>query len=180
MAQSGKGLAALGLIVALIGASAAGFLLIKQYILVPPAPEPYIRPMARVYQSGTYYLLSGATTTFNYTDKSYDTHDAFDLGSDTYEIPEPGFYQVIAQYCIEAEFQDFFKIDIARNGITVSSRSFTAARSTNTFTASIVDIINATSGDLISIRVYSYNGPDDPRLVFAYEDYTFFTIMKEP
>jgi len=174
MAKNGKGLVALALIISLIGAGAGGFMLIKTYVLEPR----YVLPMARVYRLGSYFLNSGASTTFDYSDKSFDTHDAFDLVSDSYEIPETGFYHVIAQYCIDVEFQDFLKIEIHLNGTTISSRSYTAARSTNTFTVSVNDIINVTAADLISIRAYSYNLAADPREVFSEEPYTFFTIMK--
>lgn len=178
MAQGGKGLAVLALIIALIGAGGAGFLLAQQYLLVPPEEEPYLRPMAKVYRTGTYILSSGGTTTFNFTTLSYDSHDAFDLASDAYEIPETGFYHVIAQYCIEAEPSDFFKINNMLNGTIITSCSYTAAFTTNTFTVSVTDIINATAGDLISIQTYIYNSGGEPRQIFVNKAYTFFTIMK--
>lgn len=178
MTQNGKGLAALALIIALLGAGAGGFLIIKQLTSMPPEEEPYIRPMAKVYRTGSYFLPSGTYTTFNFTDKIYDSHDAFVLELDVYEIPETGFYLVIAQYSVDVELDDFFKIDLALNGTTITSKSYTPARDTNTFTVSVTDIINVTAGDLISIRTYSYNLPGDPRYIYAYEAYTFFEIMK--
>ena len=108
----------------------------------------------------------------------YDTHNAFNLTSDAYLIPEAGFYQVIAQYSITAEDQDFFKIYIMLNETVLACNSFTASRSTNTFTVSITDIVNTTVGDLISIKAYIYNSGNIPRLVFSSEAYSFFSISK--
>ena len=98
--------------------------------------------------------------------------------SDTYILPETGFYQVIAQYCINVEDQDFFKIEIEINGTLYASNSFTASRSTNTFTVSIIDIVNTTVGDLITIIAYSYNAGEISRSVFSSEAYSFFSISK--
>ena len=198
MTQTGKGLVAFALIFGLIGTGLGGFMLVKNYGLVDEINElnnrieesnnrieelekeedPYVVPRARVYRLGSYSLVSGDTTKFDYTNTSYDTHSAFNLTLDEYTIPETGFYQVIAQFCITAEDQDFFKINININGSMIASRSYTASRSTNTFAVSITDIVNTTAGDIITITAYSYNAGGFSRLVYSSEVYSFFTISK--
>ena len=201
MTQTGKGLFALALIFGLIGSGLGGFMLVNHYALVDDQnelindlneiidrveeleeeeaiEESYVVPRARVYRLGSYSLNSSDTVVFDYTNTSYDTHNAFNLTSDAYVIPETGFYQVIAQYCITVEDQDFFKIHIFINGTMYASNSFTASRSTNTFTVSITDIVNVTTGDLITITAYSWNVGEISRLVFSSEEYSFFTISK--
>ncbi len=139
---------------------------------------PYIVPRARVYRLGSFSLTSGSDTLFDYTNTSYDTYNAFNLISDAYISPETGFYQVIAQYCITAEDQDFFQIEIMINGSLYASKSFTASRFTNTFAVSITDIVNTTVGDIIAISAYSFNSIDASRTVFSGPEYSFFTISK--
>ncbi len=191
MSQTGKGLVAFALIFGLIGTGLGGFMLVKDYGLVDEVNElnnrieeleeeedPYVVPRARVYRLGSYSLVSGYTTVFDYTNTSYDTHNAFNLTSDTYIIPETGFYQVIAQYCITVEDQDFFKIYIYINGSVHASRLYTAAYPTITFSVSITDIVNTTVGDLITISAYSYNVGGVSRSVYGMEAYSFFTISK--
>ena len=198
MSQTGKGLVAFALIFGLIGTGLGGFMLVKDYGLVDEVNElnnrieelnnrieeleteedPYVVPRARVYRLGSYSLVSGYNTLFDYTSTSYDTHNAFNLTSDTYIIPETGFYQVIAQYCISVEDQDFFKIYIVINGSIHASRLYTAACSASTFSVSITDIVNTTVGDLITIIAYIYNVGGVSRSVYGMEAYSFFTISK--
>ena len=185
MATNGKGLAAIALILGLIGAGAGGFIIVKEYFLTEPLVEedPYISPIARVScQKSGYHLTSGLHTVLNFTHTSYDTHNAYNFTDDSYIIPEDGFYQVFAQFSITAEDGDFFKIYILQNDIStlasVSVQSYTAARSTNTFTVAVTDIVNATAGDTIYIWAYSHNIGNLPRLIYALEDYTYFTITK--
>ncbi len=140
--------------------------------------ESYVVPRARVYRLGSYSLDSSTTATFDYTNTSYDTHNAFNLTSDAYIIPETGFYQVIAQYSITADDQDFFKIYIDINGAPHTVSSFTASRYTNTYTVSITDFLNTTAGDLITIDAYIFNAGGVSRLVYSAEDYSFFAISK--
>ena len=205
MSQTGKGLVAFALIFGLIGTGLGGFMLVKDYGLVDEVNElnnrieelnngieelnnrieeleteedPYVVPRARVYRLGSYSLVSSHTALFDYTSTSYDTHNAFNLTSDTYIIPETGFYQVIAQFCITVEDQDLFKIYIYINGSVHASRSYTAACPAITFAVSITDIVNTTVGDLITISAYSYNVGDVSRSVYGMEAYSFFTISK--
>lgn len=144
MKQTGKGLVAFALIFGLIGTGLGGFMLVKNDGLVDEINElnnkieesnnrieelekeedPYVVPRARVYRLGSYSLISGHTGLFDYTNTSYDTHNAFNLTSDEYIIPETGFYQVIAQYCVNVQDQDYFKIYIFINGSVHASRSY--------------------------------------------------------
>ena len=201
MTQTGKGLIAFALIFGLAGTGLGGFMIVNHYALVndqnelindlndlinrtkqleeeKALEESYVVPRARVYRLGSYSLDSSTTVTFDYTNTSYDTHNAFNLTSDAYIVPETGFYHIYAQYCITAEDQDFFKINIYVNGVHHTSKSFTASRYTNTFTVSITDFLNTTAGDLITIYSYIYNAGDLSRLVYSAEQYSFFAISK--
>lgn len=191
MSKTGKGLVAFALIFGLIGTGLGGFMLVNNYALVDELNElndrieelekeedPYIVPRARVYRLGSYSLISGHNALFDYTNISYDTHNAFNMTSDAYSIPETGFYQVIAQYCIDADDLDFFKIYIEINGSVHASRSYTASSSISDFAVSITDIVNTTVGDLITISVFSLNPGDISRAVYGMEAYSFFTISK--
>ena len=194
MTQTGKGLVAFALIFGLIGTGLGGFMLVNYYALVDDQnelinrteeleekealKESYIVPRARVYRTGSYSLQSGFDTIFNYTETSYDTHNAFNLTSDAYIIPETGFYQVIAQYCISAMDDDFFQNEIMINGSLYASKSFIASGPIETFAVSITDIVNTTVGDIITISAQSFNIIDASRLVYGSEEYSFFTISK--
>jgi len=140
----------------------------------------YVLPMARVYYQGPVYtiLSGGIYQLFNYNQKSYDTHEAFDLASDSYTIPETGYYQVIAQYSIDADDGYFYMIQLYSNDILVCSRSSTSSVITNTFGVALADIINFTIGDSITIKVYQYNSGDVSTNIFNGERYTFFAIAK--
>ena len=194
MSQTGKGLVAFALIFGLIGTGLGGFMLVKNYGLGDEVNElnnrieeleeelegedSYVVPRARVYRLGSYSLISGHTGLFDYTNTSYDTHNAFNLTSDEYVIPETGFYQVIAQYCVNVQDQDYFKIYIFINGSVHASQSYIAADSTIDFAVSITDIVNITAGDLITIKAFSLNAGDVSRAVYGMEGYSFFTISK--
>jgi len=136
--------------------------------------------MARVYYDGPSYMIpsGGSYKLFNFTQKSYDTHGAFNLTSNSYTIPETGFYQVIAQYSIYANVSEFFMIRLYSNDILVSTKSYTSSMDTNTFGVGLTDIINVTMGDSLTIKVYIFNGGSLSREIFNAEEYTFFTVAK--
>ena len=172
-------LTVIALIIGLSGLLMGGYAIIQLNFRAEVPDNDYILPVARVFLGSSYALTSGgAYKLFNFTDVSFDNHDAFNLTSDAYIIPEMGYYQIISQYSIDAVDQDFFIIIITLNEVIVSFSSHTASRTTNTFTVSITDIINATVGDAISIMAYSYNSLDDPRAIFPGETHTFFSIAK--
>ena len=139
----------------------------------------YVPPMARVYYDGLIYSIpSGSFVTFNYTQKSYDNRDAFNLTSDSYKVPGSGFYQVIAQCSIDANDGDFFIIQLHRNGVLFCSRSCTSSVNTNTFGVALTDIINFEEGDSLTIKLYQYNPGNNPKNIFDGEAHTFFAIAK--
>jgi hypothetical protein len=174
MAKSGKALPLIALIIAISGLLVGGYAAVQISLR-----QNYVLPVARVFLGGDYDLSSGMPyKLLDFTDKSFDSHNAFDLTSDAYIVPEAGYYQITAQYSIFSYDQDFFMIGIWQNETTVGVCSYFAAGSTNTFTVSITDIIFANVGDAISIFGYIYNTLDNPRTLFAGEGHTFFSIAK--
>lgn len=179
-------LAGVSLIIALAGVAvgAFSFISLNNYINNIDAyineTNEYVLPMARVYYEGPIYTITsgGIYQLFNYNQKSYDTHEAFDLASDSYTIPETGYYQVIAQYSIDADDGYFYMIQLYSNDILVCSRSSTSSVITNTFGVALADIINFTIGDSITIKVYQWNSGDVSTNIFNGERYTFFAIAK--
>ena len=173
-----RGFAVVSLILALAGLGIGIYSLISmnQYINERNA---YIVPMARVYFHGSQAIASGVSyVAFDYNDKSFDTHDAFDLLLNLYVIPETGFYQVIAQFSIQAEPEDFFQILLFKNNNLICEKAYTSSRDTNSFGVSLSDVQNFTQGDLLAIKAYQYNVGDVSRNIFGGEEYTFFTIIK--
>ncbi len=172
-------LAGVSLIVAIAGVAvgASSFFSLNNYINETNA---YVLPMARVYYEGPVYTIpsGGAYLLFNYNQKSYDTHEAFDLASDSYTIPETGYYKVIAQYSIDADAGYFYMILLYSNNILVCSRSSTSSINTNTFGVALADIINFTIKDSITIKVYQFNSGAVSNNIFDGEEYTFFAIAK--
>ena len=140
----------------------------------------YNPPMAEVYYDdvSVYSIPSGISQTFNYNQISFDNRDAFNLTSDSYTIHEPGFYQVTAQYSIEALAGDFFMIQLLSNEMIVCSRSLTASTNTNTFGVVLTNIFNFVEGDSLIIRVYQYNGGAATRSIFPGGAHNFFAIAK--
>ena len=140
----------------------------------------YIPPMAEVYYDdmSVYSIPYQSSQTFNYNQVSYDNRDAFNLTSDSYTIHEPGFYQVTAQYSIEAYDGDFFMIQLLSNSIIVCSRSFTASTYTNTFGVGLTIIFNFAEGDSLTILIYQYNGAHTTRNIFPGGAHNFFAIAK--
>ncbi|GAG70559.1 unnamed protein product [marine sediment metagenome] len=178
MAKSGKIISILALIIGVSGVSVGGYALIQINLMGQEQVPEYVLPTARVFLSFTYDLSSGVTVKFDFSDKSFDSHDAFNLISDEYIIPETGYYQVFAKYDIDAIDQDFFVIEIWRNNNMNRSCTYTPAQSTNYFSVSIADIILAEQGDAISIWAYIYNDPSANRTLFAGEQHTYFSIVK--
>ena len=140
----------------------------------------YVPPMAKAYYDdiSAYSIPSGSFQTFNYNQISYDNRDAFNLTSDSYKVPGSGFYQVIAQYSINAIDGDFFMIQLLSNGIISCSRSSTASNSTNTFGVTLTNIFNFAEGDTLTIRVYQYNYEGTQRYIFHGGAHNFFAIAK--
>jgi hypothetical protein len=140
----------------------------------------YNPPMAEAYYDdvSAYSIPSGMSQTFNYNQIYYDNRDAFNLTSDSYTIHEPGFYQVTAQYSIEAVAGDFFQIQLLCNGVIFCSRSLTASTSTNTFGVVLTNILNFTEGDSLTILVYQYNAGSAVRHIFPGGSHNFFAIAK--
>ncbi|MBY9019911.1 MAG: hypothetical protein KGD67_02555 [Candidatus Lokiarchaeota archaeon] len=172
-------LTVVSLIVALSGGAIGVYSFISLNIHTN-ATNSYILPKARVYYDGpTYTILSGGgNVLFNYNHKSHDTHEAFNLTSDSYTIPETGYYEVIAQYSIYAADGGFFNIQLYSNDILVSSRSSTSSAITNVFGVTLTDIINFNKGDSINVKVYQYNSGSLSRNIYSGEEYTFFAIAK--
>ena len=179
-------LGTVSLIIALV-ATALGaytFVIMNNYINALNARiddlNSYIPPMASVYYDdvSAYSIPYQSSQTFNYNQKNYDTHGAFNLISDAYKIPEPGFYQVIAQYSIDAIDGDFFMIQLHSNNNLICSRSYTSSANTNTFGVALTDIFNFIKGDSITIKLYQYNIGDISRDIYDGETHTFFVIAK--
>lgn len=140
----------------------------------------YHPPIAKVYYDdvSAYSIPSGISQTFNYNQIDFDNRDAFNLTSDSYMIHEPGFYQVTAQYSIEAFDGDFFQIQLLSNGIIFCSRSLTASVSTNTFGVVLTNLFNFAEGDSLTILVYQYNVGGTTRNIFPGGAHNFFAIEK--
>ena len=140
----------------------------------------YVLPMARVYYGGSTYTIpsGGGYQLFDYDQKSYDTHGAFNLTSDSYTIPEPGFYLVTAQYTIDAVDGGYFIILLYKNTDIVSFRASTSSTNTNSFGVALTDIINFDEGDSLTIAVYQYDPGLVSRNIYNGEALTFFAIAK--
>jgi ABC-type lipoprotein release transport system permease subunit len=178
MSKGRNMLGTVSLIIALAGVAigAYSFVFMNNYI---NGMNAYVPPMAKVYYDGSIYSIPNESPQiFNYNQISYDNRDAFNLTSDSYTIPGTGFYQVTAQYSIEAYDGDFFKITLLSNSVIVSSSSFTASKYTNTFGVGLTNNFNFAEGDSLTILVYQYNVGLAPRNIFDGEAYTFFTIAK--
>lgn len=181
MAKGRSKLAGVSLILALLGIGVGGFsyFLLNTHI-TESETDSYVLPMARVYYEGSTYTITsgGAYKLFDYTHKSYDTHGAFDLTSDSYTIPETGFYQIYAQYSIYSDVGEFFMIRFYSNDILISTNSVTGSVPTNTLGVGLTDVINVTMGDVLTIKIYHYNPGDLSRNIFSGEQYNFFIITK--
>lgn len=165
-------LALVSLIVALAGVGIGTYLIITA--------NTYVLPAARVYYEGPTYVITdgGASKLFDYNQKSYDTHQAFDLTSNSYTIPEEGLYQVTAQCSIDSIDGGFFTLTLYSNADRVCYRSSTCSRNTNTFGVALTDILQFNREDSLTIRVYQSDPGSASRAIFDGEDFTFFAIAK--
>lgn len=186
MKKGGTFLAILSLILALGGVGIGGYLyfstnnfqmVVDQYI---NEKNEYVLPMARAYYGGPFYSIpsGGALQLFDFNGLSFDTRGTFNLTSNAYIIPETGFYEVIAQYSIDADAGNFYVIALCKNNIVICSKSYTSSMNTNVFGVSLSDVNNFNEGDSVTIKAYQYNGGSLSRDVFNGEEYTFFTIVK--
>ncbi|MFX0022470.1 MAG: hypothetical protein ACFE9S_09080 [Candidatus Hermodarchaeota archaeon] len=179
MAKIGKALSVIALIFGMSGVLIGGFALI-QLNFTGDQPTHYVLPMARVYLDSSYNLNGVEYQRLNYTHKSFDSHDAFNLATDEYIVPETGFYQVVAQYSVEAYDQDLFIISIFNNMYLNGTCAYTVSISTFTwyFSVAITDIITAFEGDAISINTFLFLSGPPTRALFPGEHYTYFSIVK--
>ena len=166
------------LVVALVGVGVGvfSFISLNNYII---EANVYDLPMARVYHGGPSYTIpSGAWRVFDYDQKSYDTHGAFDLTVESYSVPETGFYQVIVQFSIDAIAGDYFMIRLYSNNSIICSRSYSSSLDTITFVVALTDINNFTVRDSLTIRVYQWNSGATSRTIREGEARTFLTVAK--
>ena len=171
-------LTAASLVVALVGVGVGvfSFISLNNYITEANA---YVRPMARVYYGGPSYTIpSGAWRVFDYDQKSYDTHGTFNLTSESYSVPEAGFYQVIVQFSIDAIAGDYFMIRLYSNTFIICTRAYSSSLNTINFVVALTDINNFTEGDSLTIRVYQWNSGATSRNIREGERQTFFTVTK--
>lgn len=63
---------------------------IKRSNLINPAFTPAV---AKVYKSGTQYIISGQGAAITGWTVGYDSHSAWDAGNNRYSIPKNGVYQ---------------------------------------------------------------------------------------
>lgn len=105
-----------------------------------------------------------------------DTHGAFNLTLDRYEIPVTGFYQVSASaYLTLITSGDTYSIGIYRNGSLVRERLDTSS-STQIFATIDAQLIFCNAGDYIEIYIDS--GTDNSYTVNSTSSVTFFTIAR--
>jgi len=166
-------------LVGLISAGLGVYLILTQYVFVQ---EDSVLPKARVYFDGSPSFNKYSDTTqenIDFTQVSYDTHNAFNLITDTYIIPEDGFYHIDAQYGIEtAQTDDDYVIYIVRNNLMHTFKRVTCTKTVNSFCVDVSDIVNATIGDTINIRIYFHNSVAGWRSVEGQSYLTFFSIAK--
>lgn len=197
MRKNGKGLAIFAIILGLIGAGTGGYLFIKNNALEAEIinleeditdledtieeMQGKILPKARIYyDDSTFWILHNTGRVIEFTNSSYDTHNAFNFTDSSYLIPESGFYQINAQFSIEAEAGDDFVIYIMRNNTFHSFRRYAAPITINNFGCGISDKVNATVGDTIRIRGFYYGTSSTVRYVSGGENFSYFTIAKLP
>jgi len=178
MGKKGNGLAVFALIFGLIGAGTGGFLFVTNYLLVEE-PEEIILPKARLYYDDSYLWVSHNTgKVIEFTDTSYDTHNAYNFTSNLYVIPESGFYQINAQYSVDCEAGDNYVIYIMVNNAFHSYLRTTSSLTLSNFGIGVNDIVNATVGDEIKIRAFFSDSTSEIRYFSGGEYFTFFTIAK--
>jgi len=180
MAKNGNLVAILAIIFGVSGVLVGGFALIQINFPRESQEPQYVLPKARVYLDSSYNLNGVDYHRLNYTHKSFDSHDTFNLATDEYIVPETGFYQVIAQYSVEAYDQDFFTIQIINNMWLNGTCSYTVSISTFTwyFSVTITNIITAFEGDAISINTFLFLSGPPTRALFPGEEFTYFSIVK--
>jgi len=125
-------------------------------------------------------LTEGIVDVLNFTHTSYDIYNAFNLTSDTYLIPESGFYQVAAQYSISARVNDTYYIYFIKNNIIISDRQTACSSSSIDMIMAIADIVYCTTGDVITFYVAQYNPAHAFRVFYQFPAPTFCTIAKIP
>jgi hypothetical protein len=170
----------IAIIIGLTGIALGGYAILG--MLNNRSPDFYIYPKAKAFfDGGGYSLQDSSMVKLDFTDIAFDSHDAFNTTSDTYIIPETGFYIIIAQFTIEANISDLFSITIMANMQTNGSYACTASAYTNHYAVSIETILKLTEGDAITIWVYFYCGYIwETRSIYPGEAFTFFTIAKLP
>ena len=180
MAKNGKGLAAIALIIGLLGAGFGGYIAIKEYVLTPDEDINDVLPKARVYSKKTGYLIpsGGAYELIDFTNVTYDTHNAYNLTSDQYLVPESGFYHVHAQLTLTANAGDYLELLVYYNGSLYSHTATEPNLSIMLCPVSISCTVNATIGEPIEIGFAQYNGASAARTVCANSAFTYCEITK--
>lgn len=98
--------------------------------------------------------ISTSPTTYNYTTKSYDSHNAYSGG--TYTIPVSGKYAIkaaieTAGVALNTSGQAAL-ISIYKNGTVVSTARCNGTGATNNHQPIVTDTVSCLAGDLITIR----------------------------
>ena len=149
-----KGTIALAVIALIIGAGGFGYFFVQQQLGILGG-GPTIK--ARAYKSNTPQAISDnvwAKVTF--TDESYDIGSCFNLATDTFVVPQTGYYQIHASLY----FQNI--ADIKYYGICVSSTSnaflLYSGRGSSldpaftSLTISVTDIVYLNAGENITLH----------------------------
>lgn len=111
---------------------------------------------ARLTKTGNQTITTATQTLVNWEAKTYDTHGAFDLSTDRFTAPLPGYYKVHARISYTAAVVAVSAITLRKNGSAVSTMF--RSDSVDGQYVSGSDTIQLNAGDYLELYVNQNTG----------------------
>lgn len=150
-------------------------------IMVYVLNNPNITPRARVYVGDDYEAQGQTTGLINFDTKNYDTTNDFNLTSDSYIVPENGYYLTIASIDVVVNIildhpYHIFQLYIHANSISVAETRMYISEITwlEHISISASTIVYLSEGDNVQVLYYTVF----TNLINHGSSRTFFAITK--
>ena len=137
--------------------------------------EP-LKPLARAFLNSSYAISGVGWTPVNFTVLDYDTTGDFNITTDRFICPTPGYYLISAMLTFYPMYDtEIIFLAVAREGVVVAGSSAQASV-TSSLATGFTDIVYLNESDYIEL--WAYHTGNASRTIYGDSTgaYTYFTI----
>ncbi|MHA1241112.1 MAG: C1q-like domain-containing protein [Promethearchaeota archaeon] len=156
--MAGRKASAFGILALIIGISGLGLGSYSLYINLTSTNHISIpednQPITRVYRYTDYNLTTIAWTIVDFDTIEIDLDDNFNITTNRFNCSKPGYYLISGQVSYNPYVVgEAVHVAIYKNNFNEAT-NVVHASNTGIISARVVDVINMTKGDMITLRVY--------------------------